>query len=85
MSLALKLDCKARVYSSPRLVGDSVIFGSAGGVVREIDPVSLSITGTMTLPDAVTNAVAVAGDGKMMFVPTYVNEIYAVEADDVVR
>jgi len=29
MSLARKLDCRARVYSSPRLIADSVIFGSA--------------------------------------------------------
>ena len=31
----------ARVYSCPRLVGDSVIFGCNRGVVREMDPVSL--------------------------------------------
>lgn len=78
MSLALKLDCKARVYSSPRLAGDSVIFGCAGGLVREIDLVSLEVTGTVTVSDAVTNAVACAEDGTRIYVPTYVNEIYAV-------
>src|SRR5262245_23472430 len=76
MSLALKLDCHARVYSSPRLIGDSVIFASNGGIVREIDPISLAVTGTLTVPDAVTNAVAFAPDSERIFVPTYVNEIY---------
>lgn len=35
MSVALKYDAHARVYSSPRLIKDSVIFGSNGGVVRD--------------------------------------------------
>jgi orotate phosphoribosyltransferase len=79
MSLALKYDARARVYSSPRLIGDSVIFGSNGGVIREMDPVSLEIVGQLTVPDAVTNAVAFAPDGARIFVPTYVNEIYGFE------
>jgi outer membrane protein assembly factor BamB len=79
ISLALKFDAKARVYSSPRLIGDSVIFGSSGGVVREMDPVSLNVTGSLTVPDAVTNAVALSTDGKRIFVATYMNEIYAFE------
>jgi orotate phosphoribosyltransferase len=77
MSLALKFDAGARVYCSPRLVGDSVIFGTNGGVVREMDPVSLKITGRFTVPDAVTNAIAVSPDGDRLFVPTCMNEIYA--------
>lgn len=79
MTVALKRDCKARVYSSPRLIGGSVIFGDAGGVVREIDPVSLEVIGRLQMPDAVTNAVAWAGDGERLFVPTYVNEVYGVD------
>jgi orotate phosphoribosyltransferase len=79
MKLALKLNCRARVYSSPRLIGDSVVFGCNGGVVREIDPVSLTVTGTLTVPDAVTNAVATTADGGRVFVPTYVNEVYGVD------
>jgi hypothetical protein len=79
MSLALKFDAGARVYSSPRLIGDSVIFGSNGGVVREIDPLSLEVTGRCTVPDAVSNAVQSTADGTRIFVPTYMNEIYAFE------
>lgn len=79
MTLALKLDAHARIYSSPRLIGDSVIFGDGGGIVREIDPASLDIVGKLTLPDAVTNVVAFTLDGRRVFVPTYMNEIYAFE------
>jgi len=79
MSLALKFDAGARVYCSPRLIGNSVIFGTNGGVVREIDPLSLEITGTLTVPDAVTNAVSATADGKRLFVPTSMNEIYVFE------
>ncbi|MBX9823617.1 MAG: PQQ-binding-like beta-propeller repeat protein [Xanthobacteraceae bacterium] len=77
MSLALKFNAGARVYCSPRLIDGSVVFGTNGGMVREMDPVSLEITGTLTVPDAVTNAIAFAPDGKHLFVPTYMNEIYA--------
>ena len=61
----------------PRLIGDSVIFGDGGGAVREIDPVSLEAVGKPTVPDAVTNAVAFTADGRHVFGPTYMNEIYA--------
>src|SRR5262249_23670906 len=79
MSLALKLYARARVYSSPRLVGESVIFGDSGGVVREIEPRSLEVVGKLTVPDAVTNAVAFTPDRNRIFVPTHMNEIYAFE------
>ena len=77
LSLALKFNAGARVYSSPRLIGSSVIFGTNGGVLYEMDPLSLAITGKTTVPDAVTNAIAFTPDGKRLFVPTYMNEIYA--------
>jgi hypothetical protein len=74
MTLALKLDAHARLYSSPLLIGEIVISGDNGGVVREIDPVSLEIVGKLRLPDAVTNALAFTPDGTRVFV---LNEIYA--------
>jgi hypothetical protein len=49
----------------------NVIFGSNGGVIREMDPESVEIVGHLT----VTNAVAFTPDGSWI-VPTYVNEIY---------
>lgn len=80
MSVLKKIDCGARVYSSPRVIGgSSVIFGTNGGIVREIDPISLELTGKLIVPDAVTNAVAFSDDGTRVFVPTYMNEIYCYE------
>jgi orotate phosphoribosyltransferase len=79
MSIALKMDCQARVYSSPRLIDGCVIFGTNAGVVYEMDPLSLDLVGRLTLPDAVPNAVAFTSDGRHIFVPTSMNEIYLVE------
>lgn len=45
--------------------------------MREINSISLEVIGRMTVPDAVTNAVVFASDGKRVFVPTYMNEVYA--------
>jgi outer membrane protein assembly factor BamB len=77
MTLAGRIGCGARIYSSPRLIGGSVAFGTAGGGVWEIDPASLDVTGKLVVPDAVTNAIAATADGRRMFVPTYMNEVYA--------
>jgi len=77
MTVALKFDAHARVYCSPRLIRDSIIFGTCGGVAREVDPVSLDVIGKVTVPDAVTNAIPFTPDCKRIFVPTYMNEIYA--------
>jgi outer membrane protein assembly factor BamB len=80
MKLIRKIDCGARVYSSPRLIsGNSVIFGSNGGIVREIDPITLQVTGKLIMPDAVTNAIAFPEDGSRIYVPTYMNEILCYE------
>jgi orotate phosphoribosyltransferase len=81
MSVALKFDAHARVHCSPRLIGDSVIFGDSGGVVRELDPVSLDVVGKITVPDAVTNAIAFDDTGARIYVPTYMNEIYAFDRE----
>jgi hypothetical protein len=54
-------------------IGDSVI---GGGVVREIDPVSREVVGKLTVPDA-DQCRGVHGDGRRIFAPTYMNEIYA--------
>ncbi len=77
MTLVKKIDCGARIYSSPRLIDGAVVFGTAGGVVRELDPVSLETRAKLVVPDAVTNAVAATPDGTRIFVPTYINEIFA--------
>jgi outer membrane protein assembly factor BamB/orotate phosphoribosyltransferase len=76
MELIKRLEMDARVYSSPRLVGDRVIVGTNGGRVVEIDVNSLEIKGSLQLPDAITNAIAVSHDGQRIYVSTYMNDLY---------
>jgi outer membrane protein assembly factor BamB/orotate phosphoribosyltransferase len=77
MTLIESLDMRARIYSSPRAIDSAVIFGTAGGVVCEIDHGTLQVRGRATVPDAIANAIAVTPDGSRIFVPTVMNEIYA--------
>lgn len=79
MTLVEKINCGARVYSSPRLIDGKVAFGTNGGVYREIDPVTLEITGYLQLADGITNAVAQTDGGRRIFIPTYVNELFCFE------
>lgn len=79
MALVKKIKCGARVYSSPRLIDGKVAFGTAGGVYLEIDPISLEVTGTLQLADAITNAITHTPDTRRIFIPTYVNELYCFE------
>jgi outer membrane protein assembly factor BamB/orotate phosphoribosyltransferase len=79
MTLVEKINCGARVYSSPRLINGKVAFGNTGGVYREIDPMTLQITGYLQLADGITNAIAQTDNGRRIFIPTYVNELYCFE------
>ncbi|SEB90464.1 hypothetical protein SAMN05519104_0356 [Rhizobiales bacterium GAS188] len=79
MKLVKKIDAGARVYSSPRAIGDRVIFGTNGGKILEIDANSLETKGVLQLPDAVTNAVVPSLDGTRIYVSTYMNDLYAFE------
>ena len=74
-----KMDCYARVYSSPRLIDGNVVFGTGGGRIIELDPDSLSVKAHAQLPDAITNAISASEDNKILYVSTCMNELYAVE------
>ena len=77
MSLAARMDMRARIFSSPRVIDDGVIFGTCGGLVREIDRATLQVRGEVQVPDSVSNAVAIDETGSQVFVPTSMNEIFA--------
>jgi outer membrane protein assembly factor BamB len=79
MTQMARLDMHARIFSSPRIVADRVVFGTTGGRVIEIDPETLQVAGILQLPDAVTNAVVATPDGTRMFVSTYMNHLFAFE------
>ena len=76
------LECGARVYASPRSIGQSVVFGASNGVVRELDAATLRLRGAFTVPDAVTNAVAVSDDGALVIATTYTNGVFAFRRDE---
>lgn len=61
----------------PRLNNSALGFGTNGGVYREIDPLTLAPQTYLQVPDAITNAVNISDDGSTIYVPTYMNEIYA--------
>jgi outer membrane protein assembly factor BamB/orotate phosphoribosyltransferase len=77
MALVSRFHAGARVYSSPRYLNGGVIFGCNSGTVYEIDPLSCTVTGKLRVPDATTNAIVFTPEGDRIFVPTYMNEIYA--------
>lgn len=73
------IDVGARVFASPVLVGDRVVFGTCGGVVFEVNTKTLEIEGRLQIADAITNAIAVPGDGRIMYVSTAMNALHAFE------
>jgi orotate phosphoribosyltransferase len=75
--LLFKVDLRARVYSSPSLSNGNVLVGTHGGRVFGIDVCTLSVRSLIQVPDAVTDAVTVDPDGLHVYVPTYMNQIYA--------
>jgi outer membrane protein assembly factor BamB len=79
MELIRKIDLHARVYSSPVRIEDRVVVATSGGRVVEIDVETLEIKGELRVPDAVTNAIAVAEDGSRLYVSTYMNHLFAFE------
>jgi orotate phosphoribosyltransferase len=79
MELIKKLETQARIYSSPRAIGNRVIFGTCGGRLIEIDAGTLEIEGVLQLPDAITNGVAISDDQRFVYVSTYMNQLFAFE------
>jgi outer membrane protein assembly factor BamB/adenine/guanine phosphoribosyltransferase-like PRPP-binding protein len=74
-----KKNFHSRILSSPKQIGNNVVFGTNGGVIIEMDMDTLEIAGRAQLPDAVTNAVAVSVDQKILYARTHMDELYAIE------
>lgn len=79
LKVATMVEMGARVFCPPRLIDEKVMFGNCRGNVVELDPDTLKITSRFVVPDAVTNAMVANADGSRLYVPTYMNEIYAFE------
>lgn len=78
LELIEKIDCRARVYSSPRYLNGYVVFGTNGGRLIEMHPETLKVEGATVLPDAIPNAISSSEDGKMLYVATHMNELYGI-------
>lgn len=74
-----KLYTGAKVFGPPRLLRGRVYFGSCNGLLYELDPSTGTVTGTYQLPDAITNAPAYSEDTGLLYVSTYVNQLFALE------
>ncbi|NBV54470.1 MAG: quinonprotein alcohol dehydrogenase [Proteobacteria bacterium] len=72
------IDCGARIFATPRfLAPNSILIGTAGGRMMEINATTLQTMGEVMVPDAITNAVASANNDQLIIIPTYLNELYA--------
>lgn len=74
-----KMDMHARVYSSPKLIDERVIFGTGGGRIVELNPDTLEVESQTQLPDAITNAISASPENDVLYVSTCMNELYAIK------
>lgn len=77
LSIASKIYCGSRIYGSPRLNNTYVGFGSNGGEYTEIHPTKFNIESKIQLPNSITNANCMSSDGKTIYIPTSMNQIFA--------
>lgn len=75
--LERKIRTRGKIFAPPAIVDGNIIFGNSAGVLEEINAITLETENAIILPDAITNKVAVSTDNQVLFVPTYLNEIYA--------
>lgn len=75
--LLLKHNHQARVFSSPKLIDDYVVYGDSGGRLHHLHPKALEFHALTHLPDAITNTVASTPDGSTLYVSTHMNELFA--------
>lgn len=66
-----------RIYGGATVVNGNVIFGNTAGVLEEINSTSFETEQAILLPDAITNKVLVSHDQSIIYVMTYLSEIFA--------
>ncbi len=72
-----RIDTRGRIFAPAVPIDGNVMFGNSAGVLEEVNACTLETESAVMLPDAITNAVAVSDDESRIYVPTYLNEIYA--------
>ena len=75
--LRTKIYAGSKIFGPPRLLEGRIYFGSCSGIIYEIDPATVQVTGTHQLPDAVTNALSYNAETRHFYALTYVNQLFA--------
>jgi outer membrane protein assembly factor BamB len=74
-----KLYAGSKVFGPPRLLNGQVYFGACSGLLYALDPQSGEVVGTHQLPDAITNAPTYSEATGLLYVSTYVNQLFALQ------
>lgn len=65
-----------KIHSSPQKLKNSIIFGTTQGRVFEIDAYTHKKVADISVPDAITNKILVDENLGLVYVMTYVNDLY---------
>lgn len=74
---AITIPAGSKLFSSPRLIGGSIYFGTNAGMVFEYDPESLERTGAVQLPERITNALVFSRDSGLFYALSHSGQLYA--------
>lgn len=74
-----KIYCGARIFSTPTILGDHILFGTNGGYVFEMDIASHAFVGRTQIPDAITNPVISTRSGDFVYAVTHMNEVFGLK------
>lgn len=72
-----KIYAGSKIFGPPRLLAGRIYFGACNGMVYELDPATVEVTGTHQLPDAITNALTYNAETGDFYALTYVNQLFA--------
>ena len=75
--VAKKIFAASKIFGPPRLLQGRIYFGACSGMVYEMDPVTVQVTGSHQLPDAITNALTYNSETEDFYALTYLNELFA--------
>jgi outer membrane protein assembly factor BamB/orotate phosphoribosyltransferase len=81
LTLQWKFETEGRVFASPALVEDKVLIGSNDGRLYELDIRTGENTAIFQATERIVNRVAYNPTTKVLFVPTFANEIYALKKE----
>jgi hypothetical protein len=67
----------SKVFSSPRLIEGNIYLGTNAGMVFEHNPESLERTGSVQLPERITNAIVFSHDHGLFYALSHSGQLYA--------